>query len=791
MDFSVLNTLEYTKIRELLAERTGSVIAGELARELIPVTDIAAVSARLEETAEACTVLNGVPSVPLGGIRDIRELTRRAELGAILEPHELQLIAGTLYTARRMRSFFADLPVEAPGLSALAESIIVLRNIETIIDNTINEQGKIRDDASSELLKLRREIRISQSRVKEKLDSILRSGEYQKYFQDALVTMRGDRYVIPIKQEYRNHFPGIIHDQSASGATLFIEPMAVVNLNNEIKQLAVAEKNEVNRILQVVSGQIGGVAAAILEDCRILAQLDFAFAKARLALDMDAHQPLINRMGYAHLIQARHPLIPRDVVVATDIFLGKDFDTLLITGPNTGGKTVTLKTLGLLALMTQAGLFVPAEPQSEMPVYRKIFADIGDEQSIEQSLSTFSSHMTHLVRILNQVDEGDLVLLDEIGAGTDPTEGAALAMSILEHLHQNGVKTVATTHYSELKTFAFTRSGIENASVEFNVQTLKPTYRLLIGIPGSSNAFAISKRLGLSDAIIERAGQLTKKEHREFESVLSSLEEEKRSYLERFERLDRLEQDLEIRRRRTQQEEDQLRAKKQTQLDKTREEAAQILRQARRESEVIIEELKSQFSVKNEQERQRSIQESRKRLNTGMERLTGLSGKAGSGGVVLPEVTSNSARPGMTVYVTTLNQKGTILSVQGDEATVQLGILKFNVNLSDCRLAEEGSGVKKAAEKKCYGATVAMVQNAVREVDIRGMTVEEGELILEKFIDDAVLAGLSEVMVIHGKGTGALRKGIKSFLDSYSLVKSTRMGELNEGGAGVTVVRLS
>lgn len=544
MEAAVLSTLEYDKIRDMLAARTGSVMGRELAHELVPVSEAQQVQKRLAETAEARGILNHIATVPLGGIRDVRSTLKKAELGAILEPHELLAVASTLYAARRIKAFFADLSIEAPLLALRASQIMVLRNIETVIEAIVNEQGVIRDDASSELLKLRREIKQAQSRVKEKLDNILRSGEYQKYFQDALVTMRGDRYVIPIKQEYRNNFPGIVHDQSASGATLFIEPMAIVNLNNDIKQLITAEKHEIERILTVVTGQIAQVAEPLGENLVILAQLDFVFAKAKLSIDMRATQPIISQQGFVNLIQARHPLIPAEHVVPIDVQLGRHFTTLLITGPNTGGKTVTLKTVGLFALMTQAGLFIPAAPDSEMPIIGNIFADIGDEQSIEQSLSTFSGHMTNLVGILKKIGADDLVLIDEIGAGTDPSEGAALAMSILEHIHTVGAKTIATTHYSELKTFAYSREGIENASVEFDIQTLRPTYRLLIGIPGSSNAFAISQRLGLSAKIIERAKALIHKEHADFETVLRALEDQKKAYSSRLDELSRLEQEM-------------------------------------------------------------------------------------------------------------------------------------------------------------------------------------------------------------------------------------------------------
>lgn len=786
MEAAVLSTLEYDKIRDMLAARTGSVMGRELAHELVPVSEAQQVKKRLAETAEARGILNHIATVPLGGIRDVRSTLKKAELGAILEPHELLAVASTLYAARRIKAFFADLSIEASLLALRASQIMVLRNIETVIEATVNEHGVIRDDASSELLKLRREIKQAQSRVKEKLDNILRSGEYQKYFQDALVTMRGDRYVIPIKQEYRNNFPGIVHDQSASGATLFIEPMAIVNLNNDIKQLITAEKHEIERILTIVTGQIAQVAEPLGENLAILAQLDFVFAKAKLSIDMRATQPIISQQGSVNLIQARHPLIPAEHVVPIDVQLGRHFTTLLITGPNTGGKTVTLKTVGLFALMTQAGLFIPAAPDSEMPVIGNIFADIGDEQSIEQSLSTFSGHMTNLVGILKKISANDLVLIDEIGAGTDPSEGAALAMSILEYIHTVGAKTIATTHYSELKTFAYTREGIENASVEFDIQTLRPTYRLLIGIPGSSNAFAISQRLGLSAKIIDRAKALIHKEHADFETVLRALEEQKKAYNSRLDELSRLEQEMGRVKEKVLADERAVAEKKNTILVKAQEEAAAVIRQARRSAEEIISELKEQFSEHTSRERQQTIEHARQKLrasNTEIDRLAITEQAEGD------ELSTEALVPGMTVYVTTVKQKGEVLAVNGTDVTVQLGVLKLTVAVSACRLLAEPRKPKNQPVTKHI--SMVRADSVARQIDIRGMTIEEAEVLLDKYIDDAVLAGLNEVLIIHGKGTGALRKGVKSYLENHSHIKGIRIADLNEGGTGATVARLA
>lgn len=786
MDVAALRTLEYHKVQMMLAERTSSVMGREIAEKLTPSSDKETVEIWLAETQEAHQILSGLTNVPLGGIRDIRSFLKRAELGAVLEPHELSQVASTLYASRRMKNFFADLAEIAPTLSEMANQITILRKLEEMIEATVNSDGSIRDDASVELARIRRDIKQFQHRVKEKLDGILRSSEYQKYFQDTLITMRGDRYVIPIKLEYRQYFPGIVHDQSASGATVFIEPMAVVNLNNDIKQLMSAEKNEVERILQIISGHIAQAVPEAINNCNMLARLDFSFAKARLGLDWQAVYPVLNDHGYVDLRQARHPLIPSGVVVPIDLHLGKKFKTLLITGPNTGGKTVSLKTLGLFAIMVQAGLYIPASAGSEMPIFTNVFADIGDEQSIEQSLSTFSGHMTHLVDILAKVGSNDLVLVDEIGAGTDPDEGAALAMAILEHLLSAGATTVATTHYSELKTFAYSRPGVQNASVEFNVETLRPTYRLLIGIPGSSNAFAISKRLGLDASIVNRAKQLIDSEHAEFENVLNSLEQEKLQYEKlNSEALDN-EREINRIRQKIEQEQEVLERNKGQLLSKAKTEATRILRQAKKEAEEIITELKLQSAVQEGREKQKAMQDARQRLASGLSVLEGDFLQD----TEAPQVIDAPVYPGARVYVTTLKQVGTVLAITSKEASVQLGIMKMNVPLSACRLLPE-EAAKLAKSNKQHDVTyLAKVSDISREVDIRGITVEEAELVLSKYLDDAILAGLNEVTVIHGKGTGALRTGVRSYLKHHHNVRDISIGEFNAGGNGATVVRL-
>jgi DNA mismatch repair protein MutS2 len=786
MDLSVIHTLEFDKIRAMLAASTGSAIGRELAEALEPVSDYGEVERRLAETQEAYEIILKAINPPLGGIRDVRPLIKRAEIGATLEPHEFVAIAGTLYAARRVKQFFAELAKPTPRLAEALEQVSVFRPLENNIENTISEQGTVRDTASTELNRIRREIRLTQNRIKEKIDGVLHSADYQKYFQDVLVTIRGDRYVIPVKQEYRHNFPGIVHDQSASGATVFIEPMAVVNLNNDLKQLAAAEHNEVERILRALTAQIAGVAEPLYLTCEGLGKIDFAFAKARLALSMEAALPALNSRGQVNLRQARHPLIPQEVAVPIDIRLGKEFQIMVITGPNTGGKTVSLKTLGLFALMVQSGLFVPVAFDSEMAVFENVFADIGDEQSIEQSLSTFSAHMTNLVRILRRVGSRDLVLIDEIGAGTDPDEGAALAMAILEYLHNQEARTVATTHYSELKTFAYARHGIENASVEFDIHTLKPTYRLLIGQPGSSKAFLISQRLGLKEAIIERAKELVDEDYAEFDKVLTGLEEQKRIYAERQQEAAKLKREMEELRARVSAEQEALAGKKNQILAKAQDEAAQVLRKTRLEAEAIIADLKAQFASQTVKERQQAIENARKRLKRTTSGLHSLDDDD-----AMPEgteATVDQLTPGTLIYVTSLGQKGTVVSAGGDEAVIQLGIMKVNVPIANCRIIEGVAPKEKVARRS--DVNLAKAQETSRQIDIRGLNIEEAETVLEKYIDDAILAGLGELIIIHGKGTGALRKGVRSFLKEHPSIKSMRIGEVSEGGDGVTVVKL-
>ncbi|MBE6075141.1 MAG: endonuclease MutS2 [Selenomonas ruminantium] len=791
MENESFKILEYEKITAMLEERAGSALGKEKARLLFPSSDIAEIAEWQQETDEAVQVY-AMTAPPLGGIRDIRPLLKKAGKGAVLDLAEMQEVMSTLYAMRNVKYFFRDLEAEVPLLKEWARSLEILGQLERNLGNTIDEHGNMREDASVELRRIRRELKSSQVRIKDKINSILHDAAYQKMFQDAIVTVRDERYVLPVKAEYRAHFPGLIHDQSASGSTLFIEPMAVVELNNDVKQLTLAEQQEVQRILRQLSQEISRDSEPLTANCMILADIDFAFAKAKLARDMEATRPLLNTEGRTVLKNARHPLIPRDKVVPTSITLGDGYRMLLITGPNTGGKTVSMKTLGLMVLMAQSGCYLPVAADSEIAVYQNVYADIGDEQSIEQSLSTFSAHMTHIVRILDKVESDDLLLLDELGAGTDPEEGAALAMSILERLLDVRATTVATTHYSELKTFAYTREGIENACVEFDVETLRPTYRLLIGIPGASNAFAISQRLGLSDSLILRAKQLVKADHAQFEHVINQLENEKMMYeqmnadiRERQQRVTQLERKLEDAKA-------ELAKKKGDIIRKAKEKSAAMIRQTRRESEEVIKDLKEQFDDQGIRARQQAIQEARAKINEASDRARpGIMAQKGVG----KKIDVKTLVPGDVIYVKKLDQKGTVLEVQGKELTVQLGGLRTKVKASGCTFlshaekekAPVATGRKRTTQS---GSFLQKTQNIGRDIDIRGMMVDEAEVVLGKFIDDAVIAGLTQVLVIHGKGTGALRKGVHEYFKHHRNVAKFQFADINEGGTGATIVDL-
>lgn len=782
-------TLEFDKFRKLLVDKAGSVLGKELAEKLRPAEDFDDALRLLDETEEEFILLQSGAMPPIGGMRDIRKQLEKVKRGAFLDMEELLLVRDSMFVMRAVKKYFKEIEQDVPILKSWAHDIELLGQLERRLENTVDENGTIRDEATIELARIRKSIRKTERDVKTQLSATLHNPSYQKFFQDSIVTIRDDRYVIPVKQEYRYAFPGIIHDQSATGATLFIEPMAIVNLNNDLKQLTLEEKQEIERILRRISQEIGKVSSELSQNMQILGRMDFTIAKAKLAVDMNGTRPKLNKSGLTDIKQARHPLISKDTVVPVNIALGGEYSMLLVTGPNTGGKTVSMKTLGLLALMAKSGCFIPAEIDSDVAFYENIYADIGDEQSIEQSLSTFSSHIRHIVDILEKAESGDLILLDELGAGTDPEEGAALAMSILEALHERNISVVATTHYSELKTFAYTHDGIENACVEFDLKTLRPTYRLLTGIPGASNAFAISRRLGLSKALILRAQELIREDHAQFEHVVDALEKEKILYEQRNEEIRERQEHARKLEEKLRKMREELSEKKTQILKQARSEGNTIIRRAKRESEEIIQELKDQFNDYGVKKRQSTIQNARGRLS---ELSDSVRPEFKTSTIYKERIDTEKLEIGDIVFVTALNEKGRVISKKGKSIEVDFGNMTTKVSADSCRFVSraEKSPAEKGSMKNGARELLQKAQNVRREIDIRGMMVDEGEQCVGKFIDDAELAGLKDILVIHGKGTGALRKGIHEYLKRHKSVKNFIFADIDEGGSGATVVYL-
>ncbi len=780
-----VKTLEFDKIKERLARKAATSLGKQKALAVHSESEFGLVQRLLTETDEALRLFDMGKRFPFGGAGDITDSIKRAQLGSVLDAEALMLVGSTAAAMRQMKSFLQGEAEMAPTLAGYASGMQVFTRLEKQLENAISEKGELKDSASTKLGGLRNGIAIAKSRVKEKLDSILHLAEYQKYFQEQLVTMRGDRYVIPIKQEYKFNFPGVVHDQSGSGATLFIEPMAVVNLNNDIKKYLAQEKEEIERILRQLSGAVGAEANELAASLGIFTDLDVICAKAYLAQEQKAVRPMMLVNGYIDIHQGRHPLLKQEEVVPLDIKLGEKFNTLLITGPNTGGKTVALKTVGLFALMSQAGLFVPAK-LTKLPVFRAIFADIGDEQSIEQSLSTFSGHLRNIVEILNEVREKDLVLIDEICAGTDPNEGAALAMSILDHLHKKDVFTIITTHYSELKTFAYEHVGMENASVEFDPVSLRPTYRLLMGMPGSSNAFYISKRLGLSQEILDKAGQMLTQEHLHMEDVLQNLEGERRQYEQQNKEIEAIRIESEKIKQELLRKKTDLDKRRNEMLRKAREEADEVYRKSRREAEEIMKELRAMKKEFDVEKMNNLADEARKKLASTFDfsKAPAPEGK---------QLSRENARSGQVVYLSSLAQNGTIVEVSGNNVLVQIGSMKTTVPIKKCLLLSEPkkeapSEVPKTRKGYAHDLFVSKNETVPAEIDVRGMTVEEAIPIIDKVIDDSILAGAERVRIIHGKGTGMLRIGLTGYLSGHRSVKRIEAAALNEGGSGATIV---
>ncbi|SET87340.1 endonuclease MutS2 [Paenibacillus sp. NFR01] len=787
MDDKILHTLEYRKILNKLMQYAQTPMGHLRAEELRPSGDFEGVKQLLQATDEAVTVdrLKGIPS--FGGVVDIRPALKRAAIGGMLGTNELLSVGNTIGGGRRVKRFIAAMHEDEPirSLFALGDLLSEQKHVEDAIRQCIDENADVLDTASSELANIRRELRGGEARIREKLDSMIRSSSVAKMLQDQLVTIRGDRFVIPVKAEYRSHFGGIVHDQSGSGATLFIEPESIVAMNNKLRETRLREEREIEIILQKLTAMVGDIAEEMAYDVDILGELDFIFAKARLAREMKATQPRMNDRGYLRLRKGRHPLIPAESVVPLDMELGNQYRSIIVTGPNTGGKTVTLKTVGLLSLMAMSGLFIPAEEGSQLCVFDAIYADIGDEQSIEQSLSTFSSHMTNIISILKQMTPKSLVLLDEVGAGTDPAEGSALAIAILEHIQRTECRMIATTHYSELKAYAYERKGVINASMEFDVQSLSPTYRLLIGVPGRSNAFAIAERLGLPNAILEHARGEVKEEDLRVENMIASLEENRLGAENERERAESLRREAEEFRKRQQQELEKLESQRDKRLEKAEKEATDILAKARREAEQIIADLRRLAMEEGASVKEHKLIEARRRLDEAepaprQKTVARSSTKA-----------PRKIQAGDEVKLPSLNQKGFVVELSGTkEALVQFGIMKMKVNLADLEFVASAPDVPPPPLRKVTTVKRSRDENVRTELDLRGANLEEAILETDRFIDEAFLSNLGQIYIIHGKGTGVLRTGIQEYLRKHKHVKGFRLGNYNEGGAGVTVAEL-
>ena len=785
-----IRVLELPQLLERLSQKAVSEAAKEHALRLTPSTDADDVR-RLQDETDAARALIGLRGSPsFSGVKDVREALARAERGGMLNPRELLIIAGLLTNSRRVREYYEADQGEGTVLDRMFDSLHANRFLEDKITTSILSEDEIADAASPELADIRRHKRAASAKGRQILQKIISSPSYKSTLQEALITQRDGRFVVPVKAEHRGDLPGLVHDISASGATLFVEPMGVVQANNELKELEAKEKKEIERILFALSAEAAGFAEAILWDYDILVHLDLIFARGELSYQMDAARPEIRTDGSVSLRRARHPLLDPAKAVPIDIEVGRSFDTLVITGPNTGGKTVSLKTLGLLCLMAQCGLHIPAGDRSAVSVFTGILADIGDEQSIEQSLSTFSAHMKNIVQILNEADGHSLILFDELGAGTDPVEGAALAIAIIQQARKRGAKVAATTHYAELKTFAMTTAGVENASCEFDVETLCPTYRLLIGIPGKSNAFAISRRLGLSEHVIESAKAQMDSESVRFEDVLTQLEQKRQQLEKEKEEIDRLY---------ARREEDARKAREfRTQMEKARDnartrgeaEAKRILAEARSAADETFRELDR---LRREQKKldAQQVNEQRANIMHGLREAREAIGVRETAAEPIPKP-SRPIRVGDLVEIPGTRRQAEVIADKGDSLTLRAGVLQMKVRRDEVRLIEEAERAATAKKQSVSAPSQRMLRTAAtaRELDIRGMETLEAEPVVENYIDAAVMARLETVTIIHGKGTGALRKAVHELLRRNKSVKKFRLGNFGEGEAGVTVVEL-
>lgn len=788
MNQKTLTKLEYNKIIDLLTEQASSDKGKKLCKELKPMTDLDAINTAQEQTDAAFTRIVKKGRLSFSGCYSVEDSIRRLEVGAALSAPELLRICKLLEVAARAKSYGRHDTTEERSdcLDVYFEQLSPLTALSTEIRRCILSEEEISDDASSTLRHIRRSIETVNDKIHTTLTSLV-NGSLRTYLQDAIITMRGDRYCIPVKAEYRSQVNGMIHDQSSTGSTLFIEPMAVVKLNNDLKELYGKEQEEIQVILARLSLDASEYIEEIRTDYQILCELDFIFAKGALALSMNAKRPVFNTNGYIHIREGRHPLLNKKTVVPITVTLGGEFDLLIITGPNTGGKTVSLKTVGLFTLMGQAGLHIPALDRSELAVFETVYADIGDEQSIEQSLSTFSSHMTNIVSFLQKVDARSLVLFDELGAGTDPTEGAALAIAILSYLHDRSIRAMATTHYSELKVFALSTPGVENACCEFDVETLRPTYHLLIGIPGKSNAFAISEKLGLPKHIIESAKSHLSEQDKSFEDLLTDLEMNRRTIEKEQAEIAAYKREAEKLKQELSAKQEKLDERKERIIHEANEKANAILREAK---ELADETMKQFRKFGKENISAAGLEKERQRLRQKME-------KTQSSMKIAPQKPKKQHKPGdfrlgESVKVLSLNLKGTVVSLPDAKGnlTVQMGILRSNVHISDLEIMEEPTTLTERQRQQTSTGKMKMSKSLTvsTEINLLGKTVDEAIAELDKYLDDAYLSHVNPVRIVHGKGTGALRAGIHNYLKRQKHVKSYRLGAFGEGDAGVTIV---
>ena len=784
MEEKTLKTLEFDKVIGMLAQYAHNEGAREKILKIYPERNIRAVRRMLMQTDGAYVMVCKHGTPPIARVTDVSDTLMRAEAGGVLSMTELLNAAAVLRCADRLKKYYDG---QSGELDDFFECLASNRALEERISTSIISEEEMADNASSELYDIRRKITRASSKIKDTLNDMIHSAHYRKLLQEPIVTLRNDRYVVPVKSEHRSEVMGIVHDMSASGGTVFIEPSGVVNANNELRELALKEKAEIEHILAELTAEVKAAADTIRYDYDGIIDIDVVFAKARLAAEQKAVCPEINEEGKILIKNGRHPLLDPKKVVPQNINLGYDFDSLIVTGPNTGGKTVVLKTIGLFALMAQSGLHIPADNGTVMAVFDGIYADIGDEQSIEQSLSTFSAHMKNIVHILGEITPDSLVLFDELGAGTDPTEGAALANAILEYVRGLGVRVAATTHYSELKLYALSTDGVENASCEFDVETLSPTYRLLIGVPGKSNAFAVSKKLGLPEHIIERSKNLLSSETVKFEDVLSNIERERRMTESSRIEQEKLKGEVAALKAELSRERERLEAQRARILEKANAKAAEIVENAKEETERILDEMKAQQKEKDEKEAIRAMEEVRRELNVKLKKTK----KPPQPKKNMPKkVNVNSFKPGMSVLIVDLNDRGTVLSIdkKAETAVVQMGIMKTTSKLSNLVILEDET--KKNIMRFIPQKNTGGVKSAKLEVDLRGMLLEEALMEADMFLDRSVMAGLSTVTIIHGKGTGVLRNGIQDMLRRHPHVKSFRAGKYGEGENGVTVVEL-